>query len=236
MAGSRTRRKGASSASSTGSRTSSRWLTIFNKSATIDEFFSLSRSRQELVPMMQQRAFHAVVQRDGYRAIRLPYAVRTLAMIVALPDEVDGLAAMSAKLDTTEFTALTAGLRAAPARLTALSLPRFKAEFSADLKQPFQLAGMRLAFDLHRADFSGLTGLPSSQAPAAIDQIAHRAVIDVAEEATEAAAATAVAVITSAAPRPIEPVRFRVDRPFLYYIVDDTTGAVLFQGRIVDPR
>ena len=42
--------------------------------------------------------------------------------------------------------------------------------------------------------------------------------------------------ITSAAPKPVEPLQFRVDRPFLYYLVDDTTGAVLFQGRVVDPR
>ena len=95
---------------------------------------------------------------------------------------------------------------------------------------------MRLAFDPQKADFSFLTGMPSSQAPTAIDQIAHRAVIELSEESTEAAAATAVAVVTSAAPKPIEPIRFRVDRPFLYYIVDDPTGAVLFQGRIVDPR
>ena len=65
----------------------------------------------------------------------------------------------------------------------------------------------------------------------------HRAVIEVSEESTEAAAATGVGfVITSAPSKPIEPMQFRVDRPFLYYLVDDRTGAVLFQGRILDPR
>ena len=92
-------------------------------------------------------------------------------------------------------------------------------------------------FDPQRADFSGLTGRSPQQAPTAIDQIVHRAVIEVSEESTEAAAATAVGVmITSAAPKPVEPLQFRVDRPFLYYLVDDRTGAVLFQGRVVDPR
>ena len=82
-----------------------------------------------------------------------------------------------------------------------------------------------------------LTGVPPAQAPTAIERIVHRAVIEVSEEATEAAAATAVAIrVTSVAPPPVEPIRFRVDRPFLYYIVDDATGAILFQGRIVDPR
>ncbi len=214
----------------------SRWAQVFNKSATIDEFFNLSRSRQELVPMMQQRGFHSVVQRAGYRAIRLPYSVRSIGMVIVLPDEVDGLNAVAAKLDVAEFSQVLAGLRTPGSRPVALSLPRFKAEFSADLRGPFSETGMRLAFDPQKADFSFLTGMPSSQAPTAIDQIAHRAVIELSEESTEAAAATAVAVVTSAAPKPIEPIRFRVDRPFLYYIVDDQTGAVLFQGRIVDPR
>jgi serpin B len=116
-------------------------------------------------------------------------------------------------------------------------LPRFKTEYAADLKDVFKKAGMMLAFDPGRSDFSGLTGRSPQQAPTAIDQIAHRAVIEVSEESTEAAAATAVGVmITSVAPKPVEPLQFRVDRPFLYYLVDDRTGAVLFQGRVVDPR
>ena len=77
-------------------------------------------------------------------------------------------------------------------------------------------------------------GLPS-EAPAAIDQIVHRAVIDVMEGGTEAAAATAVGItVDQRCPRRRKP--FRVDRPFLFYIVDDATGAILFQGRVVDPR
>jgi serpin B len=96
---------------------------------------------------------------------------------------------------------------------------------------------MTLPFDESRSDFSGLTGVPPKTAPTAIDQIVHKAVIEVSEEATEAAATTAIGVrITSAAPKPVEPLQFRVDRPFLYYLVDDATGAVLFQGRVVDPR
>jgi serpin B len=116
-------------------------------------------------------------------------------------------------------------------------LPRFKSEYTADLKDVFQKAGMTLAFDDRRSDFSGLTGLSPKSAPTAIDQIVHRAVIEVSEEATEAAAATAIGIrVTSAMPKPVEPLQFRVDRPFLYYRVDESTGAVLFQGRIVDPR
>jgi serpin B len=215
----------------------SRWAVAFDKKHTRPEFFSLTRSRQELVPSMLQRANHAVATREGYRAIRLPYAVRPLALVIALPNEVDGVKEVARRLDESELTQMLAALRKQMPRPVVLTLPRFKAEYTADLKDAFQRAGMTLAFDMRRSDFSGLTGLPPRQAPTAIDQIVHRAVIEVSEEATEAAAATAVGIaVTSVAPRPAEPIQFRVDRPFLYYLVDDTTGAVLFQGRVLDPR
>jgi serpin B len=214
-----------------------RWAVTFDKKLTKPEFFSLSRSRQELVPSMLQRASHSVVARDGYRAIRLPYAVRQLAMVIALPDEVDGIGALAQRIDSDELAALLGKLRGEPPRRVILTLPRFRAEHAIDLKEQFQAAGMRLAFDLRKADFSAMTGVPPAAAPAAIDQIVHRAAIEVAEESTEAAAATAVGIqIASAQSPPAEPMQFRVDRPFLYYIVDNTTGAVLFQGRVVDPR
>jgi serpin B len=132
---------------------------------------------------------------------------------------------------------MRAALRKAPLRPVVLMLPRFKTEFTANLKDVFQKAGMTLAFDGSRSDFSGLTGVSPQQAPTAIDQIVHKAVIEVSEEATEAAAATAIGIrVTSIAPKRAEPLQFRVDRPFLYYLLDDTTGAVLFQGRVADPR
>jgi serpin B len=83
-----------------------------------------------------------------------------------------------------------------------------------------------------------MTGRPASE-PAGlyIGQIVHRAVIEVAEESTEAAAATAVVMMArSARAQQPEPEIFRVDRPFLFYLVDDATGAILFEGRILDPR
>jgi serpin B len=214
----------------------SRWATAFDPKLTRPEFFSLTRSRQEMVPSMLQRMPHAVVSRDGYRAIRLPYAVRSLAMVIALPNEVEGLGDVARRLDHDELGQMLAALRKEPLRQVVLTLPRFKTEYGANLKDVFQKAGMTLPFDKSRSDFSGLTGQPPGSEPTYIDQIVHKAVIEVSEEATEAAASTAVGIqITSAAPR-AEPMQFRVDRPFLYYLVDDTTGAVLFQGRVVDPR
>jgi serpin B len=210
----------------------SRWALVFDQKLTKNEFFSLSRSRQEMVPTMLQRADHAVTVREGYRAIRLPYAIRSLAMVIALPNEIDGVDDVSRRIDQNELTQLLGALRKDVPRPVVLSLPRFKTEYRANLKPVFQKLGMSLPFDLKRADFGGMV-----KEGAAIDQIVHRAVIEVSEEATEAAAATGVGfIVRSAKIKPVEPLQFRVERPFLYYLVDETTGAVLFQGRIVDPR
>jgi serpin B len=86
------------------------------------------------------------------------------------------------------------------------------------------------------SDLSGLTGLPREKAQSTIDQIVHRAVIEVAEEGTEAAAATAVVITTRTMAPGNQPERFAVDRPFMFLIADDATGAILFAGRVSDPR
>ena len=95
--------------------------------------------------------------------------------------------------------------------------------------------GMRRAFDYQMADFSGMTGKVQAELPLAIGQIMPAAVIEVAEEGTEAAAATAATMVAKAIRSPPAQM-FRVDRPFLFAIVDETTGALLFEGRIADPR
>ena len=80
-----------------------------------------------------------------------------------------------------------------------------------------------------------MTGRPVSDRGLKIGQIVHRAMVEVEEEGTEAAAATAIEMKTTSA-RPNVPEPFRVDRPFLIYLVDDKTGAILFQGRVSAPR
>jgi len=210
------------------------WAMTFAKHATRSEAFNLSPGQQVEVPMMHNVAAYSVAARAGYRAVRLPYSIRAIGMVVVVPDAVDGLSSVSERLAAQELPELFAALRTAPAKSIDLALPRFKSAFKANLVPPLQAAGMRLAFDAGRADFSGITGRPAAEIPLAIDQVVHRAMIDVYEDGTEAAAATAISIVRTSAALSPEP--FRVDRPFLFYIVDDATGAILFQGRVVDPR
>jgi serpin B len=100
---------------------------------------------------------------------------------------------------------------------------------------PLRQAGIQKAFDANSADFSGMTDRPAGEGGVHVGQIVHRAVIEVAEESTAAAAATAIGVRSASIAAPA-PASFRVDHPFLFYLVDDTTGAILFQGRVTDPR
>jgi len=214
-----------------------RWASVFDPKLTKNEAFNLSRSQKADVALMNQTASFSLVSRGGFRAIRLNYEVPELGLVIVLPDDVEGAGAVTRRLGANELGDLFAALRDGQAKKpVALALPRFKAEYKADLVAPFRQAGMQKAFDAGNADFSGMTGRPVGQGRIHIGQIVHRAVIEVAEESTEAAAATAVGVRSIAAIPIPTPVSFRVDRPFLFYLVDDTTGAILFQGRIADPR
>ncbi len=116
-----------------------------------------------------------------------------------------------------------------------LSLPRFSIETRADLKAPLQALGMPLAFDAAGADFSGIH-VPQGEADRLfVSQVVHQANIDVDEQGTEAAAATAVIGGTGGGPGAAREITLRLDRPFLFFVRDLATGAVLFMGRVTDP-
>jgi serpin B len=215
-----------------------KWAAPFYKSATADEAFNLSPQKKISVPTMRRHGSYALVSRPLYRALRLPYEASQLSMIIALPNEGTGLDALARGFAVDEWSQVARAFYAPDAvKATDLALPRFKANFNTDLVGPFSAAGMSRAFDPKRADFSGMTGRPAGQGSFAIGAIVHRAVIDVMEDGTEAAAATAISVVAASAQRPPEELQvFHVDRPFWFAIMDETSGAVLFQGRIVDPR
>jgi serpin B len=213
-----------------------KWAAPFRKERTAGARFDLSPGQHADVPTMHQSDDMAIATRAGYRAIRLPYAIGSLGMIILLPDAIDGAAPLAQRLDAREWAEVAAALHdPANEKFVDLALPRFKTKFGAELAPLFARQGMIRALDPKLADFSGISGKPPSQAPLFISSIVHRAMIDVMEEGTEAAAVTGVGVAkASVVRRPSE--TFRVDHPFLFAITDDATGAILFQGRITDPR
>jgi serpin B len=214
-----------------------RWMSTFSKDSTRNKPFSLSSSRKRLVPMMANTDTYSMVERRGYRAIRLPYDVNELGMVIVLPNDIDGVARIGDQIDAMELSKLLDALHTAEPKSVALEMPRFKiGNKPANLTTIFRQEGMKRAFDRQKADFSGITGRPASELPFWIDEVRHGAVIEVMEDGTEAAAVTAIALRAASVPlRGPEPEPFHVDHPFLFYVVDDATSAVLFQGRITEP-
>jgi serpin B len=210
------------------------WSAAFAQNRTADAPFAVAGREATPVPTMRRTGEYALAAREGYRAIRMPYSVKALSMIVVLPEAADGVNAVAEKLVPAEFAALTTALHDAKPETADLMLPRFSASFDASLVDAFKALGLTAPFEAS-ADFSGITGKPAKDAPISIGQIRHRAVIEVQEEGTVAAAATGVELVLRSA-RPVQAEPFHVDRPFLFYVVDDATGAVLFQGRVTDPR
>jgi serpin B len=153
-------------------------------------------------------------------------------MIIVLPDEETDLDEVLKRFDLAELVQLRAELRDTAAAEVSLRLPRFRARSELSLKQALQEIGLVKTFDWTQADFSAMSGQPAAEVPLAISDVRHCALVEVTEKGTEAAAATMVTFHIGGAP--ISP-EFHVDRPFLFFIVNETTEAILFQGKVVDP-
>jgi serpin B len=146
-------------------------------------------------------------------------------MLVVVPDN-GTFAAFESSLDAPKLDSIVAGLASQP---IMLSLPRFKVETGENLSDLLQALGMTSAFVFGEADFSSMDGTRNLYS----SEVIHKAFIDVGEKGTEAAAATAVVMKAgAAAPSGLS---VYADRPFLHFLRDQPTGAILFMGRVLDP-
>jgi len=202
------------------------WESPFPEELTADAPFHLVDGTQASVPTMQQVEYFRYAEGDGYRAVELPYDGGDLAMLLLAPDE-GALERVESSLSLASLDELVGRL---DERRVALWLPRFRVEWGEELSAILYAMGMTDAFDPAAADFSGMDGTRNLS----IGFVMHKAFVSVDEEGTEAAAATAVGMRLGGAPEP--PIELRFDRPFLFLIRDLPTGAVLFVGRVADPR
>lgn len=207
------------------------WQSQFDERRTHEAPFKLSTGKEVPAEFMYRKGRYRLLEGHGFQAIVLPYKGEALSMVVLLPSEVDGLAKLERELTAAKLTQRLAELASRPARETELYLPKFKLQTEYNLVPACKRLGMHDAFDTTgRADFSGM-GWPKGELW--ISQIKHKAYIEVNEEGTEAAAATATEMATTAVPQRTV---FRADHPFLFVIYDNSTGSILFWGRIADPR
>jgi serpin B len=205
------------------------WEQSFQKELTRDEPFRTAGGEKPSVPLMHQTARFGYAETDDFQALQMPYDGKELALLVLLP-KTDDLGALEKQLSA----GLVSGIVGKLAHDKVLVyLPRFKTSAGLELSDTLKAMGMPLAFS-GEADFSGMT--VSRRESLMISNVIHKAFVDVNEEGTEAAAATAVLMTRAAAifrPKPV-PV-FRADHPFVYLIRDVRNGSVLFLGRLADP-
>jgi serpin B len=206
------------------------WEHQFPESASIDEPFHLTGDQTAPVKMMHQTTAFGLAEDEDVQVLELQYKGKALSMLVVLPRKVDGLDAVESRLSLERLEGWRAALKA---QKVNVSLPRFKIEVGTGLVPPLKALGMTDAFDDKTADFSGIAGKPHELF---ITDALHKVYVDVNERGTEAAAATAIVVGLRAAARPAPIPVFRADHPFLFLIRHNTTGAVLFLGRVADPR
>lgn len=201
-----------------------RWSYEFSKSLTADAPFTAQSGATVQVPLMHTQLTTSQVVSDDYTAVAVPYEQNQLELIAIMPAP-DTFDAFVAGLDAAEVARITGELEPAAVEL---SFPKLSIDATVPLKDRLIALGMRSAFEEGNADFSALT-----DGDVAISDAFHKATISIDEEGTVAAAATALVGIATSAPEIIIPIV--LDHPFVFFVRDVETNALLFLGHYANP-
>lgn len=206
------------------------WARPFPHDKTHEGDFTRADGDTMTVSFMNQSTRFPYGEWNDWQVLNLPYRGGRLAMAVLLPQETGALPTLEEGFDLGgAMTFVRDGLET---RQVQVKLPRFRSELSTGLNQVLQSMGMQTAFGL-QADFSGMSGNDELY----LSSVVHKAFIEVDEEGTEAAAATAaIMAVKSIILEPEDVVEFQATHPFMYIIHDMETGAVLFMGRVMEPQ
>ena len=203
------------------------WHLKFNGAQTQDQPFHISSRKSVTARLMRQTEDFGYAEFPNLQVLEMRYAGRQISMLVLLPRDVDGLTNLEAQLTPENLKSWTTRLAF---RKVHVFFPSFTFRSQFLLADTLSAMGMSDAFEMSKADFSGMDG----RKDLFISSVIHEAYVKVDEKGTEAAAATAVAVAAGAAfPREIP--AFRADHPFLFLIRDNHTGSILFLGRVMNP-
>jgi serpin B len=206
------------------------WKVEFKKENTKPDIFRLAGGEQKELPMMSQSGSYSYYKGKDFQLVALPYGKGGVSMYVFLPDEQTGLERFERDLTPENWDTWMKSFRVTPGDLM---LPRFKVEWESGLNDELKALGMAEAFN-PRANFSQMAKLNSGNS-LYISEVMQKALCEVNEEGTVAAAVTSVTVTwTSAQPEP-ERFSMKVDRPFFFAIRDDVTGVILFMGSVTNP-
>jgi serpin B len=213
-----------------------KWQNPFKKESTYDDTFYLADGSQIKTPTMHSTSYFKYTEGDGYKAVELPYKSGNMSMVILLPDA-EKFKAVETSLTADRLNEITAKLKSINLILT---MPKFRyTSDSVSLKKTLSDMGMPIAFIYPYADFSGMDGIRCNSSDINeclyIGDVIHKAFISVDEAGTEAAAATAVIMVGGSSAPPPSPPEMKINRPFIFFIRDMKTGAILFMGRIMNP-
>ncbi len=202
------------------------WTYEFDPEETADKAFFPESGQSFQTPAMRQQSDLNYFSNDQFQLLELPYGDKDFSMLVFLPAGQNTCADILAELDNENWNSWTRQLAETE---VVVQLPKFTFETSLLLNDALSDMGMEIAFS-DGADFTGIN-------PAGnlfISRVLHKTFIDVNEEGTEAAAVTAVEVSFTSVD-PDQPVHFIANRPFLFAIRENSTGSILFMGRLSEP-
>ena len=197
------------------------WTFRFDPSDTRPQPFYLDDGSTRSVSLMTLREEIPYLENDRFQAVDLPYGGRAFSMTVLLPQQGVSVDSLAATLDAAAWEDIPDGFHDTDVQLF---LPRFRMAYERTLNDDLAALGMIDAFD-HRADFTRLSPVGGLF----ISEVKQKSWVEVNEEGTEAAAATAVTFAESAPPA------VRADRPFLFFIRERLSGTILFAGKLASP-
>ena len=202
------------------------WTFEFDPDDTRTEPFYPEDRSPRTVPLMTIVRGFPYLETDRFQAVDLPYGGEAFSMVVLVPRDGVRVDDVLLSLDATAWEDIAAGFGGAE---VALFLPRFRMEYERELKDDLKALGMVDAFEPFVADLTRL-----SPADLLISSVRQKALVEVTEEGTEAAAVTVTTVVPPPSVPP-PPVIVRADRPFLFFIRERLTGAILFVGKLAYP-
>ncbi len=204
------------------------WKYEFEKGDTYQGDFNLADGTIHQSDYMRVSSNFQYTSNEDFTAVELPYGDSTFSMVVMLPSHEKEVSDLVTKLDVAHWDSW---FESSWFTGVQIDLPKFKYEFKELLNEPLTDLGMGVAFSEFEADFTRI----NPEGNLFISRVIHQTFIDVQEEGTEAAAATIVEISLTSAGGGGSPINFKADKPFLYLIKENSTGAIVFIGKVGKP-
>ena len=197
------------------------WYRQFDKKHTKKEAFTKADGTKSQVQMMHQKERFFAAENDNYQTVVLPYGNGSYEMVVLLPREGKELSSLLQTMDAKKWKD---NLKNTYSSKVDLKLPRFTSAYNRELNDVLKLLGMNAMFDSSKANLTKMSAVSSF-----VSMVLQKAKIEVDEEGSKAAAVTVVDTAPTAV-APSKPILFHANRPFMYAIVEHSTGTIFFMG------